>query len=307
MKINLSRYLPFFFTSLLMSSCAAVGLQDESAVASTNPVAKSVVKIESNAYAEIVSDTASLTAQYGAENVLVVLDIDNTILTSTTDLGSDVWYQWQRGKLAVKPTAAQQVACLFEDSIGLLYELAPMKLTEQNVDHNITNWQKAGHTVIALTSRAPKYRAATERELARNQVNLAASALVPKGQDSMTFREIKGREISYMQGVMMTSGLNKGEMLQHLLDKTQREFSAIVFVDDSQKNIDNIYKAYQDVKNLDMRIYHYTHIEDQREKQFGHVLTQDQADNMAEQWLQLNRTLQQIFPARDLEQGCLGR
>ena len=108
-----------------------------------------------------------------------------------------------------------------------------------------------------------------------------------------------------MQGVMMSSGLNKGEMLQYLLDKTQREFAAIVFVDDSQKNIDDMYKAYQNVKNLDMRIVHYTRIEDERHKQFGQVLTQGQADIMAEQWKQLNITLQQIFPARDLAQGCL--
>ncbi|WP_299073144.1 DUF2608 domain-containing protein [uncultured Paraglaciecola sp.] len=307
MKITLPSYLPFFFTAFLVSSCAAVSSDDESAVISPSHVAKRIVKIETNAYAEIVSDTASLSAQYGTENVLVVLDIDNTILTSTTDLGSDLWYQWQRGKLDIKPTAAQQVACLFEDSIGLLYELAPMRLTEKNINQTISNWQTAGHTVVALTSRAPKYRAATERELTRNQVDLTASALVPVGQYSMLFREIKGREISYMQGVMMTSGLNKGEMLQHLLDKTQRTFSAIVFVDDSKKNIDNIYNAYQNTQNLDMHIYHYTRVEDEREKQFGHVLTQDQADNMAEQWQQLNRTLQHIFPARNLEQGCLDR
>jgi hypothetical protein len=106
---------------------------------------------------------------------------------------------------------------------------------------------------------------------------------------------------------MMTSGLNKGEMLQHLLEKTRRVFVAIVFVDDSQKNIDDMYKTYQNVNNVDMRIFHYTHIKDQRDKQFGEVLTQEQADTMAEQWKQLNTTLGSIFPARNLAQGCLSQ
>lgn len=305
LKIKLSIYLPLFFTAILISSCSAVSQHAEPDLVTQNPVAKSILKEDIDSYADIVAMTTKLSQQYGVDKVLIVMDIDNTILTSTTDLGSDVWYQWQIGKLEIKPSTSQKVTCLFEDSIGLLYELAPMKLTEDHLNKTIDNWQTAGHTVIALTSRAPKFRPATERELARNQVDFSSSALVPVGQDSMLIREIVGREISYMQGVMMTSGLNKGDMLQYLLDKTQREFSAIVFVDDSQKNIDDIYKAYQNVKNVDMRIVHYTHIEDEREKQFGQVLSQAQADIMAEQWKQLNSSLSQIFPARDLAQGCL--
>ena len=305
MKINVSSYLPLLFTAILISSCSAVSQHAEPAVVTENHVTKSIVKKETNSFADVVSVTTSLTRQYGADKVLIVLDIDNTILTSTTDLGSDVWYQWQTNKLEVKPTSSQKVSCLFEDSIGLLYELSPMTLAEENLNHTISNWQISGHTVMALTSRAPQYRAATERELIRNKVNLASSALVPVGQDTMMFREIKGREISYMQGVMMTSGMNKGEMLQYLLDKTHRQFAAIVFVDDSKKNIDNIYEAYQNVKNVDMRIFHYTRIEDERVKQFGQVLTQGQADIMAEQWKQLNSMLHPIFPARNVTQGCL--
>lgn len=305
LKVTISIYLPLLFSAILISSCAATS-QDE-ALVSNAPVSKKVIVKEVNAMDDVVAITSSLSHQYGEEKVLIVLDIDNTILTSTTDLGSDVWYQWQTGKFDVKPTSSQQVSCLFEDSIGLLYELAPMKLTEKNLDHTISNWQQSGHTVVALTSRAPSARAATERELGRNKVNLASSALVPVGQDTLLLREKKGREISYMQGVMMTSGLNKGEMLQHLLEKTGREFSAIVFVDDSKKNIDNMYMKYQNVKNVDMRIFHYTHIEEEREKKFGQVLTQQQADNMAEQWQQLNATLGAIFPARNLAQGCLSQ
>jgi hypothetical protein len=305
LKVKLSIYLPLFFTAILISSCSTVSQKAEPDLVSQSPVTKSILTSEINSFADVVSATSSLSHRYGADKVLVVMDIDNTILTSTTDLGSDVWYQWHTDKLEVKATAAQKVSCLFEDSIGLLYELAPMKLTETNLNQTISNWQISGHTVMALTSRAPKYRAATERELARNQVDLSSSALLPVGQDTLMFREKRGRELSYMQGVMMTSGMNKGDMLQYLLDKTQREFAAIVFVDDSQKNIDDMYNRYQNVKNIDMRIFHYTRIEEQREKEFGQVLTQGQADNMAAQWQQLNTVLGQIFPARNQAQGCL--
>lgn len=306
-KITSSIYVSLVFTAMLISSCSAVNPKLESSPVASKAISKSTLKQEVHSFADVVAVTSKLSQQYGEDKVLIVMDIDNTILTSTTDIGSDVWYQWQRGKLDIKPSPSQTVGCLFEDSIGLLYELVPMTLTEPQLDKTISNWQKSGHTVMALTSRAPKYRAATERELIRNQVDLSASALTPVGQNTFMFREVKGRELSYMQGVMMTSGMNKGEMLQHILNKANREFPAIIFVDDSQKNIDDMYNTYQDIKNVDMRIFHYTHIEEQREKQFGQVLTQQQADLMGQQWQQLNATLGQIFPARNLEQGCLSQ
>ena len=92
-----------------------------------------VTVAEADTFDEIAPVVANLNSLYGAENVLIVADIDNTLLTSATDLGGDIWYQWQRGKLAVKPTEQQKVSCLFEDAISLLYELGPMNLTEQQV------------------------------------------------------------------------------------------------------------------------------------------------------------------------------
>jgi hypothetical protein len=253
----------------------------------------------------VASGVAKLNETYGKDKVLIVLDIDNTLLTSSVDLGGDIWYQWQRGKLQIKPNASQKVTCLFEDTIGLLYELAPMKLTEESVPEIVSAWQKDGNTVMALTSRAPKYRAATERELGRGGLNFEGSALSPKGQEAPVYREIIGRELSYMKGVMMTSGMNKGEMLSYILDKTKRHFKAIVFVDDSEKNIVNVYDKFKPRADIDTNIYHYVNIEKNRELEFGAVLTQDQADKMANDWVALNESLNVIFPDRVRAQGCL--
>ncbi|BDX07870.1 DUF2608 domain-containing protein [Planctobacterium marinum] len=256
-------------------------------------------------YDPIVAEVNRLNAKYGVSNVLIVLDIDNTILTSSVDLGGDVWYQWQRGKLDIKPTDEQKVACLFEDSIGLLYELVPMTLTESNVVEIIKQWQTDGNTLFALTSRAPKYRAATERELYNKGINLEATALAPIGQPAPVYRETVGRELSYMKGVMMTSGMNKGDMLEYILQKTDRSFDAFVFVDDSKKNIVDLYEKYKDNKDIDANIFHYVHIEHQREETFGKIITEQQALKMDNDWKSLNETLNSLFPQRKLTEGCL--
>ena len=281
----------------LLSGCSTLTAQQQ----------VSVTRHETQSFADVGQTVADYNNKYGADQVLIVVDIDNTLLTSTVDLGGDVWYQWQRNKLAIKPGESQKVACLFEDAIGLLYELGPMVPTQDDLPARVKNWQAGGNTVMALTSRAPKYRPATERELARNGFDLTTTALAPKGQPAPVYREIKGRELSYMQGVMMTSGMNKGEMLDYILDKTDRQFKAIVFVDDSQKNIDNVYAQFSKTRESDVSIFHFTRIEEARKHQYGAVLTQAQADKMDADWKALNQRLDQVFPDRRLSQGCLGQ
>ena len=265
-----------------------------------------VTVAEADTFDEIAPVVANLNSQYGAENVLIVADIDNTLLTSATDLGGDIWYQWQRGKLAVKPTEQQKVSCLFEDAISLLYELGPMNLTEQQVPALLRNWQSAGNTLLLLTSRAPKNRAATERELLRHGIDVSQAALTPVDNTNPVYREKLEREMSYSRGLMMTTGMNKGTMLEWILNATERQFDAIVFVDDSHTNIENMDNAWQQ-HNTDMRIFHYTHVEAERKKLQGQVLTEVQAERMANDYAKLIATLNSIFPARQNDGQCLGQ
>jgi hypothetical protein len=238
--------------------------------------------------------------------ILIVLDIDNTLLTSTTALGGDIWYQWQRGKLDIKPTADQEVDCLFEDAIGLLYELNPMTLTDTIIPDLISDWQSQGITTFALTSRSPKYRAATERELSRQSIAFSKTGLRPKGEELPVYRYVLERELSYMNGIMMTSGMNKGDMLKHLILKTGTTFKSIVFVDDSEKNVQNLEQAFTS-EQTDLTIFYYTKIvEDRKAANGGLELTHEQANQMDADWKTLNKTLQTIFPARKIEGGCLG-
>lgn len=269
-----------------------------------NAFADVVVK-ETDKFQDVATKVSELTAK--GEKPLIVIDIDNTLLTSTADIGGDIWYQWQRGKLDVKPAKDEQVGCLFEDSIGLLYELVPMKTIEDQVPDTVRGWQDKGLTVMALTSRSPNYRYATEREMYRNQFDMSISALKEKGSEDLPiYIDNPERPLSYINGIMMTTGMNKGTMLKYILDKTGQSFSSVVFVDDSKKNIVNMEEAYKDDASVDMSIFYYTKVEEDRIKENGSVLTQEQADKMARDWEELNLILDKVAPARAGD-ACLGR
>lgn len=281
----------------LVAGCAAVALQ---------PAPVTVVR-EVESFDAVDAAVERSTAAFGAQDVLVVLDIDNTILTSPSDLGGDIWYQWQTDKLSLRPTEEQRVKCLYEDAIGLLYELAPMRLTDPSLPELIRSWQDQGNVVFALTSRAPKYRAATEREIGRLGIDLSRSPLAPAAVPDPVYRETAAREWSYMRGIMMTTGMDKGVMLSMLLQRTGATFDAILFVDDTRKHIDAMLRAFGDSGPRELTLFHYTKVEAERVRQYGAVLTEAQANRMAEDWQTLQATLQAVFPARSIPEGCLGQ
>ncbi len=295
----MTKHLSLFF---LVSALAACVHSPEAVGPSQQPT----IHEHATTFQSVSEKVAELVKAHGHDQVLVVLDIDNTLLTSDVDLGGDVWYQWQRGKLDVKPTPEQKVACLFQDAIGLLYELGPMDLTESTVPAQVSQWQEQGLTVFALTSRSPKYRSATERELSVHGLDFTVSALTDKQGELPVYDGALDRPYSYINGVMMTTGMDKGKMLQFILNKTGKHYPAIVFVDDSEKNITHINQAYLD-SNTEMHLFHYTRIENERIKNQGTVLTQAQADQMATEWQDINALLDRVFPERAARQeaGCV--
>ncbi|HDS9339340.1 TPA: DUF2608 domain-containing protein, partial [Klebsiella pneumoniae subsp. pneumoniae] len=105
-------------------------------------------------------------------------------------------------------------------------------------------------------------------------------------------------------GIMLSSGQDKGVILDFLLDKTQRKFNSIVFVDDSIANINAMKNmlASDKYKNVDSVLVHYTKVESDLIKKQGAVLTAEQAQRMSSEWTKLSSTLQSIFP--DRVQSC---
>ena len=285
-----------FFAVFTLSACAS----------SPARLNQGVMIEEVTSFNQIAPVVQTLNQQYKPENVLIVSDIDNTLLTNNGGLGGDIWYQWQRGKLAVKPSPEQTVSCLFEDVIGMLYELSPMALTESQVPGLIEQWQAQGNPLMLLTSRSPDYRSPTERELYNKGIDASLNALTPNGETDVTYRELLAREMSYSRGIMMTTGMHKGDMLAWILAKTGREFDAIVFIDDSQHNIDNMHERWQH-ESVDMRVFHYTHVEAERVEIFGQVLSAEQANDLASDYAQLTQTLKAIFPERYKEGQCLSK
>lgn len=225
-------------------------------------------KVQITSMQSVSQKVEELRKQYSAEEILVVFDIDNTLLTTEMDLGGDAWFSWQEEKLKNNDTQ-DLVAPDFNGLLrvqGYLYSLGQMRPPEAMTPSMVHLFQAQGHPVFMLTSRGAEFQNFTQRELERNGYNAAATAPGPQGGFASRFlpynlgapqqacllpEELKAWGLKeakpsvYEDGVFYTSGQHKGAMLRSLLCKVRKTYPAIVFVDDTEKHVDRVLKSYE--------------------------------------------------------------
>jgi hypothetical protein len=257
-------------------------------------------------FADVMAAVERAVEKYGAEHVLLALDIDNTVMSMDHDLGSDHWFEWQRYLLDHEPNSPHLVANNFDGLLkaqGFLYEKGRMHPPQARQPEMIANLQRLGIATILLTSRGPDFRQVTERELARCGYNLAPTALpvpgVPQGnflafdpanpeKDGLTADEIVAyklpdpQPVSYKNGLFMTAGQHKGVMMLTLLKDSPRNIKAIIYADDNVKHVGNVFSAAV-ARNLDVSSFHYQ-FEDQRVQRFNYSDKKD----VDRRWRQLS-------------------
>jgi hypothetical protein len=246
--------------------------------------------LETNSVLTIEKKVLEKGKKYGKKNVLVVFDIDNTLMAMSQDFGADQWWGWQSSNCMKKKAPSFCVTNKFNELLdiqGQIFAVSNMKPSEKTTPRVIRTLQKRGYKVILLTSRGPAFRSATERALAMNKFNFESSAIGPKGGYAGTFKPYtlknpskfgltksdmeksgnkKPRSASYMNGLFMTSGMNKGLMLKAIMSKTGTNFKAIIFADDHIKHTKSVQKILGSKKSLDVTTYRYGAIDAQVKK-----------------------------------------
>ncbi len=229
---------------VLLTACAGHG---------TRPSA--VVESEIRATTDLAAIAPALAES--PKRTLLVLDIDDTLLTSTGFFGSDSWYEWQAKTL--QPGDPDKLACLF-DVISLNYETGGQQPTQSDGPAlvNAITVDK-----LMLTSRNPLYRGGTLRTLRDAGYALPAPLGGQAGGRSWNWRKAPGAresEVEYDQGIFMTSGQDKGLVLLDLLQRLGQRYQRVVLVDDGHKNIDNMQAALRDA-GIDYLGLHYTRVD----------------------------------------------
>lgn len=175
---------------------------------------------------------------HGTDQVIVVFDIDNTLLAMEQDLGSDQWYYWQKDLDAQDPCSPQVVSNRFAVQ-GAVFFASAMRATQHDAAKQVRRIQDAGIATIALTSRGTDYRLQTFRELRRQDMSFWPTAIPPRrGWTEAFVPEGGSRPALYEDGVFLTAGQHKGQMMKALLDRGEHPYPSIIIIaDDKAHNL----------------------------------------------------------------------
>jgi hypothetical protein len=241
MKINALIALTLSALITLLAACAAPPATEKKA----EPPPPANLLGSTDELQLVTELSLDLARTYGGDKVLVVLDIDNTLLSMEQDLGSDQWYYWQKALEEEDPCNP----LLVDDRLavqGALYFASAMRPTQENAAEQVARLQEAGLNVIVLTARGPGFRLATFRELRRNGFNFWTNAWPPqKGFGEGFIPEGGTRPAVYEDGVLFAAGQDKGLTLKSMLEKSGQPFpTLIVMADDKQSNLNQVMQAF---------------------------------------------------------------
>jgi len=160
-------------------------------------------------------------------------------------LGSDQWYDWQKELQNEDPCSDMLVSDRLAVQ-GALYFASAMRPTQPDAAEQLRRLQDAGLTVIVLTSRGADFRLQTFRELRRNGFSLWSNALAPKrGYPEPFIPKGGSRPALYEDGVFLTAGQHKGDMLKALLDKTGADYpTVVVMADDKERHLRAVLETF---------------------------------------------------------------
>lgn len=205
--------------------------------------------------------------RHGADRVLVVFDIDSTLLRDARG-GPDL-----SALEEADPARFRQV----ERTVMYLSALEP---TEPVLLDQLARLDAAGITTYALTARGTDMRDMTLRELEANRIafprapecgpplcrvrgNIPAPRVLDAAREAVGAGELerlgftRGRLVSVSDGVVMASGLHKGVLLRALMASVAPDYAGVVFVDDAERNVIDVADASA-AMDAEVAVFHYS-------------------------------------------------
>ena len=204
------------------------------------------------------------------------------------------------------PCSGELVSNRFRVQGALMFASA-MRPTQPDAAQQVKRMQDAGLKVISVTSRGTEYRLQTFRELRRNGFSFWSSALPPQQGFPEDFIPQGGtRPARYEEGVFLTSGQHKGDMIKALLAKTGTAApKVIIMADDKQANLQAVMEAFEG-SGTAVHAWRYTR-EDANVAAFN-------TEEAAAQWRMVKPALMKLelifgtdnfdLPAQVVREGC---
>jgi hypothetical protein len=178
---------------------------------------------------------------YIEEEALLILDIDDTLLIPVQMLGSDAWFQY-RWQLYRQTDGDEKKA--LDKSLAVweaVRHLTKMEIVEPGTESVVQNLQMRGIAIMGLTTQGLALATRTSQQLLEERIDLSLTA--PSSEDH--YVQVGGHGVLYRNGILFTSGTDKGEAFFRLCEAMQYHPKKILFVNDKKSHLMELETAAQ--------------------------------------------------------------
>ena len=226
----------------------------------------------------VLTELQRIRADQSDGRLLVIFDIDNTLLTMPQALGGDAWYNYHAD--LVKKGEDPDFATMDElfEAQEVLFGIGSMISTQTDIQALFDQIEADDTDIFLLSARGPTLYDATRKQLSRNGISLnpptSCSFLICDLDGEFSGRDVsqllarmellepgaRARPIVMRDGVMLVAGQDKGKMLQLLLAALGvNRYEHVVFIDDNARNTAAV--AASDLP-MGLSVFHYTRFEE---------------------------------------------
>lgn len=248
------------------------------------------------------------------QDTLVLVDLDDTIVSTESILGSSAWWEHFTRKMVSANFDTKTTFQSIFPLVGKIVQSIPLKSIEKDTPFFIRTLQEQNIIVWGLTGRVkeapydPNFAATTHFHLQKIGIDFEASPL-PLGSN---LTRTKGpKQFGY--GVIFTSHQLKGPVLKQFLKEINYTPAKIVMVDDMIPHLQSIERAAQEM-NVPCICFHYKRL-DKAKQTFdpmignlqlkalltqGYIPTDEQASSWKAELLRLKPSLAEDFYLEEL-------
>lgn len=214
---------------------------------------------------------------------LILLDIDNTIMEPTQQLGSDQWFQHRVQRYKKKGLDSSDALETALAEWMAIQNVTKMRLVEPSTAEVIHKLQNEGYTIMGFTTRGLGLSTRTIHQLKSLGVDLSRSAPI---QEELHY--MNGEGVLYRKGILFTAGSHKGTAFTKFLDLAELSPKSVAFINDKESNLLPVQKACQTRKipfiglrygATDERVHNFNpEVTDIQMEAFGMILSDEEAE-----------------------------
>lgn len=224
--------------------------------------------------------------RYVDRNTVLVMDIDNTILTSGQYFGTTRWGWSHVSRLEKAGLSRAEAMSQTHGLFHRIWQISQPRVVDDRIPQLIRRFQELGVRVIGLSNRDPSLAYVTSDQLACLGIDLTRASL-----DEEDFKVFANTETHYVEGCIFVGDMgDKGAALDAFLKMSLQLPEKVVYVDDRMRNVNKVGAALRNLnldyvgvwyrKGDDWVVGYKQEIADLQERYFSRILSDEDAEKL---------------------------